>query len=122
MKLATKVVVVALTATALCGVGVGTASAATPEGSHSVSAAATTTDAPTTTVVAYQRGISRGDAVDRPGFACPLRPTVVGQRGHVAQPDTISKSNGGLQDWIDEALARMKAYPGCLASGGSSAR
>ena len=59
MKLATKIVGVALTATALCGVGVGTASAATPAGSHHVPAAANTTDAPTTTVVAYQ-GASAG--------------------------------------------------------------
>ena len=32
MKLATKIVGIALTATALCGIGVGTASAATPAG------------------------------------------------------------------------------------------
>ena len=57
MKLATKIVGVALTAVALCGVGAGTASAATPEGSHNVAATANSTDAPTTTVVAYTGAI-----------------------------------------------------------------
>ena len=71
MKLATKIVGVALTATALCCVGVGTASAATPAGSHSVSAAANTIDAPTTTVVAYQGGISWMQSVDLRYFFCP---------------------------------------------------
>ena len=108
MKLATKVVGVALTATALCGVG--SAAAAAPEDSHSVSAAATTTDAPTRPGGACYTGISRDDSVDRPGFAGPLRPTAAGQREHVAQPDTISEPRGNLQDWIDESLARLKAH------------
>lgn len=80
MKLATRVVGVALTATALCGVGVGTASAASPEGGHSVSAAANATDAPTTTVVAYHNVFAPGEMESLPAFFCsPDQPYLVNE-------------------------------------------
>ena len=120
MKLATKIVGVALTATALCGVGIGTASAATPAGSHRVSAAATTTDAPTTTVVAYRGAIGWNQTVEVPRFACPTdKPWLVDvdMSPSYMVPHGVAVDEPGT---ISVAIMEPSAGPGGLASGWTS--
>ena len=120
MKLATKIMGAALTATALCGVGVGTASAATPEGGHRVSPAANSTDAPTTTVVAYQGGLNWTQTVDLPRFACPTdQPWLVNVNMSPSQtvPNGVAVDEPGS---IGVAISKPSAGPGGLASGWTS--
>ena len=116
MKLATKILGVALTATALCGVGVGvgTASAATPEGGHRVSAAAaaTATDAPTTTVVAYHNDVAPGEMASLPAFFCsPDQPYLVNKK--------LSPGNevpNGVQ--VEARTATVRIHPPANGRGG----
>ena len=120
MKLATKILGVALTATALCGVGIGTASAATPAGSHRVSAAAHTTDAPTTTVVAYQGGISWLQSEDLRYFVCPTDyPWLVNMQLSPSQKVLNGvKVDGPVS--ITVSISDSHAGPGGLVSGWTS--
>lgn len=114
MKLATKIVGVALIATALCGVGIGTASAAAPVGSHGASTAA---DAPTTDVMAYQRTLYPGETAGlTPAFTCPTdHPWLVNKK--LSSANTVPN---GLE--VNGATSRISipspsAGPGGLASG-----
>lgn len=71
MKLATKIVGIALTAIALCGVGIDTTSAATPGDAHSgVSITDKATDAGTSEV-AYRGYLAGMQSVSLPAFTCP---------------------------------------------------
>ena len=71
MKLATRIVGVALSATALCGVSIGSASAATPGDSRGSVSIANNAAEPLTTVVAYSAYLNTTQSVSLPAFACP---------------------------------------------------
>jgi hypothetical protein len=100
MKLATKIVAIALAAIALCGVGIGTASAATPvDGLRGVSITNNATDS-TTSVVAYHSYLTGLQSVSLPAFTCPGDyPWLIDQNlspGRIVPPGVRVDEPGGI--------------------------
>ncbi len=100
MKLAVKIVGMALTATALCGLGIGAASGATAGDSHSsVSTVNQDTDS-VTSVVAYQGYMNSLESVTLPAFACPAdHPWLLNQdlsRGRLVPRGVVVDEPGGI--------------------------
>jgi hypothetical protein len=100
MKLAVKIVGLALTATALCGLGIGAASGATAGGSQrSVASVNEATDS-VTSVVAHTRYMNSLESVTLPAFACPAdHPWLLNQdlsRGRLVPRGVVVDEPGGI--------------------------